>query len=222
MNNIDLIETYFTRIDISNGRVPLKLRKFQKEVIDSTYNKPTMLYHSRQSGGTTTVVSLALSHAVLNPNKTTMILTNKVDSVNEIRKTLLSTFDPMAALQPSIEINTKDKVKYSNGSIIHFNSIKSNCLKGIEVDLLIIDNATFCELDDFLNSIISSLNPKKILFTGCKNENKALDNYIKSNNFNIITVPFYEVEGRDINWFISQLKALGNDYKKMNNEHILA
>lgn len=222
MNNVNLIETYFTRIDISNGRVPLKLRKFQKEVIDSTYNKPTMLYHSRQSGGTTTVVSLALSHAILNPNKTTMILTNKVDSVNEIRKTLLSTFDPMAALQPSIETNTNNTVKYSNGSIIHFNSIKSNRLKGIEVDLLIIDNATFCELDDFLNSIIPSLNPKKILFTGCKNENKALDNYIKSNNFNIITVPFYEVDGRDINWFTSQLKALGNDFKKMNNEYVLA
>jgi len=226
-------EHYMKVVHVDRGLETITLYDYQKEIITSCHeNRFTVAECARQSGKTTAVTAFILHYIIFNDYKNVAILANKGETAREIlgRIQLAYEFLPDWLQQGVVEWN-KGTMVLENGSEIRAGSTTSNNIRGFSINFLFIDEAAFIDgWDAFFTSVfptISSGETTKLLLVSTVN---GLNHFHKItslarkkgtpewNGYNIITVKWQDVPGRDEKWHQTVLRGMNFDYEKFSQE----
>lgn len=222
-------QKYINIVHVDHGLIPIKLYKYQKDIIrKTTKNRRTCVVTSRQAGKTTTAVCLILHYILFNDHKLVALLANKGDSAREILDRIKTAYEalPKWLQQGVIEWN-KGSVEFENGSKIIAAATSSSAIRGKSVSFLYIDETAFVEnWDEFFAAVyptISSGKTTKILLTSTPN---GLNHFYKTcegaksgkNGYQFVQVLWNDVPGRDEQWRQETLASMDFDSEKFAQE----
>jgi len=222
-------QQYIQIVHVDHGLIPIKLYKYQKDIIrKTTKNRRTCVVTSRQAGKTTTAVCLILHYILFNDHKLVALLANKGDSAREILDRIKTAYEalPKWLQQGVIEWN-KGSVEFENGSKIIAAATSSSAIRGKSVSFLYIDETAFVEgWDEFFAAVyptISSGKTTKILLTSTPN---GLNHFYKTcegaksgkNGYQFVQVMWNDVPGRDEKWRQETLASMDFDSEKFAQE----
>ena len=154
----------------------------QREVIDNIINGDTFyntMVCGRQSGKSTTLLGLILYYAINNPKCVVLYISPTYGQINKIQTQITD------SLQPTGVIVTANKASYeiklSNGSMIYFRSSeRADNIRGLAVDILLVDECQDIKTSDFQKSILPTITArgKKCVLGGTpKSKNFFYDYY---------------------------------------------
>lgn len=223
-------ERYMNIVNVDRGLITIKLYDYQKDIINSAKdNRYTVAECSRQSGKSTAICVFVAWYIIFNPNKTVAILANKAETAREILGRIQLTYEHLPHwLQQGIVEWNKGSFVLENGSRVIAAATSSNNIRGYAVNCLIIDEAAFIEgWDEFFTSVfptISSGHSTKLILVSTVN---GLNHFYKTttlaregkNNYNLISVTWDKVPGRDDKWKQEVLAGMQFDYDKFNQEY---
>ena len=222
-------QQYINIVHVDHGLIPIKLYKYQKDIIrKTTKNRRTCVVTSRQAGKTTTAVCLILHYILFNDHKLVALLANKGDAAREILDRIKTAYEalPKWLQQGVIEWN-KGSVEFENGSKIIAAATSSSAIRGKSVSFLYIDETAFVEnWDEFFAAVyptISSGKTTKILLTSTPN---GLNHFYKTcegaksgkNGYQFVQVMWNDVPGRDEQWRKETLASMDFDSEKFAQE----
>lgn len=223
-------EKYMNIVNVDRGLMTIELYDYQKDIINSAKDyRFTVAECSRQSGKSTAICVFVAWYIIFNPNKTVAILANKAETAREILGRIQLTYEHLPHwLQQGIVEWNKGSFVLENGSRVIAAATSSNNIRGYAVNCLIIDEAAFIEgWDEFFTSVfptISSGNSTKLILVSTVN---GLNHFHKittlaregKNNYNLISVTWDKVPGRDEKWKQEVLAGMQFDYDKFNQEY---
>lgn len=222
-------ENYFTIIT-SNGKEKIPFRDYQRElVISCKDHKHTIAEMSRQSGKTTAVTVFALWYIIFHPDKTIALLANKAETAREILGRIQMAFEQLPEfLQRGVKEWNKGSFVLENDSRILAAATSSDNIRGYTIDILIIDEAAHIDnWNEFFTSVYPTVSSRDgyrvILISTVYGLNHFYDIAEKAkkgqNNYNIISVPWQRVPGRDEEWKKMILAGMNHDYEKFEQEY---
>jgi hypothetical protein len=170
---------------------------------------------------TTAVTAYLLWYILFNEFKNVAILANKGDTSQEILSRIRLAFEflPMWLQQGVVKWNEKT-IELENGSEIRAGTTTSTNIRGFSINFLFLDEAAFIEgWDKFFTSVyptISSGKTSKIMMVSTVN---GLNHFYqlttnarrKRNKFNLISVVWKDVPGRDEEWRQETLANMNYD-----------
>lgn len=222
-------QQYIQIVHVDHGLIPIRLYKYQKDIIrKTTKHRRTCVVTSRQAGKTTTAVCLILHYILFNDHKLVALLANKGDAAREILDRIKTAYEalPKWLQQGVIEWN-KGSVEFENGSKIIAAATSSSAIRGKSVSFLYIDETAFVEgWDEFFAAVyptISSGKTTKILLTSTPN---GLNHFYKTcegaktgkNGYQFVQVLWNDVPGRDEQWRQETLASMDFDSEKFAQE----
>lgn len=220
--DIEYFSEKFYHIVAKTGKQLIKLRAYQKNMIQMFLKeKNVIILSSRQSGKTTTVGIYALWYAMYNKDKTIAILANKADMAKAILLEIKDAYEEMPAyLKPGVKEYNAHSVIFDNGCKILARATSPNALRGETVNLLILDEFAFVDphvADPFFTSNYPTLSSTDgqciIISTPNGTGNLFFDIWQKAqrkeNTFASIRVDWWEVDGRDEKWKEGMIKNMG-------------
>ena len=222
-------QQYIQIVHVDHGLIPIRLYKYQKDIIrKTTKHRRTCVVTSRQAGKTTTAVCLILHYILFNDHKLVALLANKGDAAREILDRIKTAYEalPKWLQQGVIEWN-KGSVEFENGSKIIAAATSSSAIRGKSVSFLYIDETAFVEgWDEFFAAVyptISSGKTTKILLTSTPN---GLNHFYKTcegaktgkNGYQFVEVLWNDVPGRDEQWRQETLASMDFDSEKFAQE----
>lgn len=206
-------EKFFHIIAGEKGKQLIKLRQYQKRMIETFLKeKNVIVLSSRQSGKTTTVGIYALWYAMYNKDKVIAILANKAEMAKSILLEIKDAYEEMPEyLKPGVKEYNAHSVIFDNGCKILARATSPNALRGETVNLLLLDEFAFVDphiADPFFTSnypTLASTNGQCIIIsTPNGTGNLFYDIWQKAqrkeNTFASIRIDWWEVEGRDEKW----------------------
>lgn len=220
--HIEYFAENFYYIIAKNGKELIKLRPYQKHMLE-TFQKELniIIISARQSGKTTTIGVYALWYAMYNKDKTIAVLANKADTAKSILLEIKEAYESLPEyLKPGIKEYNAYSVIFDNGCKILAKATSPNALRGESVHLLLLDEFAFVEqhiADAFFTSNYPTLSATNgqciIVSTPNGTGNLYYDLWQKAqrkeNTFCPIKVDWWEVEGRDDAWKESMIKNMG-------------
>lgn len=225
---------YVKIISLDSGLVPFKLYPYQEEMFNHfNDNRFSIVLACRQSGKSISSVAYLLWYACFHPEKTIAILANKGATAREMlaRITLMLENLPFF-LQPGCKALNKGSIEFSNNSRIIASATSGSSIRGMSINLLMLDEFAFVENDsEFYTStypVISSGKNTKIIITSTANGvgnvfHKLWEGAVqKTNEFTPFTVNWWDVPGRDEKWkqqTIANTSELQFDQEFGNNFH---
>lgn len=222
-------EKYMKIVNKDVGLMTIPLYDYQKEIIKSAKNNRfTVAECSRQAGKTTAMTVFVLWYILFESHKTVAILANKADTAREILSRIQLAYEHLPKwIQHGVVEWNKGSFELENGSKVIAAATSSNNIRGFSINLLIIDEAAFIDnWDDFFTSVfptISSGKSTKIILVSTVN---GLNHFYKitslarqaKNEYNLISVPWTRVPGRDQTWKNSMLAAMNFDHDRFAQE----
>lgn len=222
-------ENHMHIVNVDKGKIKIKLYDYQKEIIQSALdNRRTVAECARQSGKTTAITVFVLWYILFNSNKTIAILANKAETAREILSRIQMAYENLPKwLQQGVVEWNKGKFELENGSRVIAGATTSNNFRGYAINMLIIDEAAFIEgWDNFFTSVfptISSGETTKIILISTVN---GLNHFWeitklareKKNGYNLISVPWTRVPGRDEKWRQETLAGLNFNQERFSQE----
>ena len=225
---------YVKIISLDSGLVPFKLYPYQSDMFHHfNDNRFSIVLACRQSGKSISSVAYLLWYACFHPEKTIAILANKGATAREMlaRITLMLENLPFF-LQPGCKALNKGSIEFSNNSRIIASATSGSSIRGMSINLLMLDEFAFVENDaEFYTStypVISSGKNTKIIITSTANGvgnvfHKLWEGAVqKTNEFAPFTVNWWDVPGRDEKWkqqTIANTSELQFDQEFGNNFH---
>jgi hypothetical protein len=220
--SIEYFSEKFYHIIAKNGKQLIKLRTYQKKMIETFQKeKNVIILSSRQSGKTTTVGIYALWYAMYNKDKTIAILANKADMAKAILLEIKDAYEEIPEyLKPGVKEYNAHSVIFDNGCKILARATSPNAIRGETVNLLILDEFAFVDqhvADPFYTSNYPTLSSTDgqciIISTPNGTGNLFFDLWQKAqrgeNTYVPIRVDWWEVEGRDEAWKEKMIKNMG-------------
>lgn len=139
---------FFEKLSVQHpikGSIPFDLYGFQKDLIKHIEkHRFSVINHARQMGVTTCVAGYALWQALMKPDQTILIISNKFNSVMEIMSRVRFMFENLPDhLKAKTETNNKTTVVFENGSRIIGRAASPDAARGLRANTLIIDNACY-------------------------------------------------------------------------------
>lgn len=213
------IEKYIQVNTIDKGLVPLNLRPYQKNIIESVHNnRHSVILSGRQSGKTITISSYILWYVFFNADKTVAILANKGAVAREILSKIVTAYKTIPFfLQPGATTFNKGSIELGNNSRIIASSTSSSSIRGFMCNLLYLDEFAFVEgADEFFTStfpVVSSGTSSKVIISSTPRGLNLFyriykDATEKRNEFFPIEVHWSDVPGRDDKWKEQMISTL--------------
>lgn len=222
VKNVEYFAEKYYKIVAKYGKQLIKLRSYQKNMIQTFLKeKNVIILSSRQSGKTTTVGLYALWFAMYNKDMTIAILANKADMAKAILLEIKDAYEEMPAfLKPGVKEYNAHSVIFDNGCKILARATSPNALRGETVNLLILDEFAFVDphvADPFFTSNYPTLSSTDgqciIISTPNGTGNLFFDIWQKAqrkeNTFVPIRVDWWEVDGRDEKWKENMIRNMG-------------
>jgi hypothetical protein len=215
------------------GRVIFEPRPYQREILDAMLNEKYILACcSRQSGKTTSVAAFVMWYACFNKDKYIAIGSNSAKSAQDFLYRIQIMYEELPPwLKPGVTTYNKLSLILENGTSINSSATSKNSFRGRSVSLLILDEfahllsdkladeffeATFPAIAEAKESKLAILStPKGMTNLFARLYKDAENGY---NNFKHFKVSWELVPGRDEKWKEEQLKAMGGDITKFNQE----
>lgn len=224
-NLLYFAENHFYIINLDEGKIKIKLHKFQKKMLRAFRdNNRVVVLASRQIGKTTQLTIFALWQACFNDVQKILIVANKESTAIEILSRIKLAYEGIPGyLKPGVVNWGKTEVQFDNGSSISISTTTGTAARGKSCNLLLIDEIAFIEphlIDEFWSSvypIISSSKKSKVFMCSTPNGtgnlfHKTYTNAIKKeNNWHPIRVDWWEVPGRDEQWMKETIASLGSE-----------
>lgn len=184
--------------------------------------------HFIPTHNTTAMSVFVLWYIIFNPNKSVAILANKAETAQEILGRIQLAYEHLPKwLQHGVVLWNKRSFILENGSRVFATATSSNNIRGFSINLLIIDEAAFIDnWEEFFTSVfptISSGQTTKIILVSTVN---GLNHFhtITSlarqglNEYNLISVPWQRVPGRDEAWKEKMLAMMSYDRDRFAQE----
>lgn len=207
----------------------MKLRNYQKDIIDLFQNKYSILMASRQTGKTVSAAITMLHFSLFNKNKGTMIVANKGKTVEEIIDKIKLIYTPLPFFLKAGVVNWNlSNIIFDNGCRIKTEKRTKEPAIGFSVDLLYLDEFAHIPenyIQPYYTAVIPVLsnieNSRLIITSTPKGMNLFHKILIESeyphddpnwNGFHSMRVYWWEIKGRrDTKIFINETKM--NKYK---------
>lgn len=228
-NPVYFIENYVKIITLDQGLQPFKLYDCQKEKVDVIMNnRRVVLMEGRQQGKTVTAAACILHYTIFEEDKTVAIMANKSAAAREVLNRYQIMYENLPLwMQQGVRVWNKGDVELENNSKVLTAATTAAAIRGKSVNWLYIDEAAIIPnnvADEFFTSVyptISAGETTKILLTSTplgynhfwKFWNEAEK---KTNGFEHMFIPYYEIPGRDEKWLEEQKQLLGE--VKFNQE----
>lgn len=189
---IDVIESIFMIKNVDGVLVHFDLYDFQKFIIsDMVDNKYIDLYTARQVGGTKLAIAYLLAIAMMTKSSMMVVGRNIRTSIRLLRiireellsKTNLIDFDN----SDNEHITLVDGVLIASPQYYDTNQLS--------YDMALIDEYKSCHLDNLLSDKISKASI--VIATNPQKPKKYIEN---CHNFKTITIPWYVIRERDLQW----------------------
>jgi len=225
VNLLHFAENFFYIIDPDEGKVVIELFPFQKRMLRTLRdNRNVILLASRQVGKTTMLSIYALWVACFNEYQNIVIVANKEATAIEIFRRVRLAYEELPNwLKPGVREYGKTSCEFENGSRISISTTTGSAARGASINCLIVDEMGFVEpqsiLEDFWRSVfptISRSKKSKVLIASTPNGTDNLFHRLFSgaekneNGFVYERVIWSDVPGRDEQWKLEQVKALGS------------
>jgi hypothetical protein len=225
-------ENHFYITTLDEGKKKIELYKYQKRLLKAfKSNRFNIVLSSRQSGKTTTITIYALWLVCFQDDKRVTIIANKESTAKEIFARIKMAYEQLPIyLKPNIKSWRKDGFLLGNDSAITISTTSSAGPRGSSSNLLIIDEMAHCpndlmsELWKSAIPIISSSKKSQIIVISTPNgtDNKFYDLYVEAqkenSEWNLETVTWQEVPGRDEEWKKSAIDMLGGSLDDFEQE----
>ena len=209
--------TYFARtyvkvISLDEGLVPFDLYPYQEKMFNHfTNNRFSIVLACRQSGKSISSVVYLLWYAIFHPEKTIAILANKGATAREmLARVTLALENLPFFLQPGCKALNKGSIEFSNNSKIIAAATSGNSIRGLSINLLMLDEFAFIENDgQFYTStypVVSSGKDTQIIITSTANGvgnvfHKLWEGAVtETNEYKAFRVDWWDVPGRDDTW----------------------
>ena len=209
--------TYFARtyvkvISLDEGLVPFDLYPYQEKMFNHfTNNRFSIVLACRQSGKSISSVVYLLWYAIFHPEKTIAILANKGATAREmLARVTLALENLPFFLQPGCKALNKGSIEFSNNSKIIAAATSGNSIRGLSINLLMLDEFAFIENDgQFYTStypVVSSGKDTQIIITSTANGvgnvfHKLWEGAVtETNEYKAFRVDWWDVPGRDDEW----------------------
>ena len=182
----------------------------------------------RQQGKTVTAAACILHYTIFEEDKTVAIMANKSAAAREVLNRYQIMYENLPLwMQQGVRVWNKGDVELENNSKVLTAATTAAAIRGKSVNWLYIDEAAIIPnnvADEFFTSVyptISAGETTKILLTSTplgynhfwKFWNEAEK---KTNGFEHMFIPYYEIPGRDEKWLEEQKQLLGE--VKFNQE----
>ncbi len=223
-------ENYMKIVHVDRGLETIQLYDYQKEIIESVWKeRRTIAECARQSGKTTAMTVIILWYVIFHPHKVVAILANRGETAQEILYRIQTAYEnlPHWLQQGVIEWN-KQKIVLENKSVVFSNTTTKNAIRGYSVNLLFVDEAAHVEgWEEFwgaVSPVVSSGNTTKVVLVSTVN---GLNHFYKftslarkdTSQFNLVSVKWNDVPGRDEAWKQTALSDLNFDTEKFAQEY---
>ena len=209
--------TYFARtyvkvISLDEGLVSFDLYPYQEKMFNHfTNNRFSIVLACRQSGKSISSVVYLLWYAIFHPEKTIAILANKGATAREmLARVTLALENLPFFLQPGCKALNKGSIEFSNNSKIIAAATSGNSIRGLSINLLMLDEFAFIENDgQFYTStypVVSSGKDTQIIITSTANGvgnvfHKLWEGAVtETNEYKAFRVDWWDVPGRDAEW----------------------
>ena len=209
--------TYFARtyvkvISLDEGLVSFDLYPYQEKMFNHfTNNRFSIVLACRQSGKSISSVVYLLWYAIFHPEKTIAILANKGATAREmLARVTLALENLPFFLQPGCKALNKGSIEFSNNSKIIAAATSGNSIRGLSINLLMLDEFAFIENDgQFYTStypVVSSGKDTQIIITSTANGvgnvfHKLWEGAVtETNEYKAFRVDWWDVPGRDDEW----------------------
>lgn len=226
-------ENHFYITSLDRGKERIQLYKYQKRLLKSfKSNRFNVVLSSRQSGKTTTITIYALWLACFKSDKRITIVANKESTAKEIYARIKMAYEQLPIyLKPAVKSWRKDGFSLTNDSEIKISTTSAAGPRGSSSNLLIIDEMAHCpaevmkELWKSAIPIITASSTSQIVVISTPNgeDNKFYDlceDAKKENSaWNLETVDWTDVPGRDEAWKKTTLGLLGNNQDDFDQEY---
>ena len=221
---------YFTekycKVKTEDGSVGnIKLRDYQKDVMDNfVNNRFNILMASRQVGKTISSSIFMLHTILFNNDKNVMIVANKGDTAVEIVDKMKSIYTLLPFfLKPGIKTWNQKSLTFENGCRIKTSARTKTPAIGFTIDVLYLDEFAHIPsniIDTYYTAVfptVSAIKNSKIIITSTPNgmnlfhklltDGERPDGDPRRNNFKAHRVYWYQVPGR----FVTYVRL--NDHK---------
>lgn len=230
-------EGHMSIINVDQGKIKIKLYDYQREIIQSALdNRRTVAECARQSGKTTAITVFVLWYILFNKDKTVAILANKAETAREILSRIQMAYENLPHwLQQGVVEWNKGKFELENGSRVIAGATTSNNFRGYAINMLLIDEAAFIEnWENFFTSVfptITSGQTTKIVLVSTVNglnhfweitklaRLQNTEDHKNWNGYNLISVPWTRVPGRDQKWYNETLAGLNFNHERFSQEY---
>lgn len=221
-------EKYFT-IVTEDGRETISMYDFQKELLKSCVdNRHTVAEMARQSGKSTTITIFALWFTLFQKDKTIAILANKGETAREILARVQLAYECLPKwMQHGIIEWNKGSFILENGSRILAAATSATSIRGYSLHALLIDEAAHIDnWSDFFTSVYPTISAGKKTKVILISTVYGLNHFYQitalarkgENDYNLISVPWNRVPGRDEKWKEEILSGMNYDYEKFDQE----
>ena len=208
---------YFARkyvkvISLDQGLVPFDLYPYQEKMFNHfANNRFSIVLACRQSGKSISSVVYLLWYALFHPEKTIAILANKGAVAREMLARITLALENLPFfLQPGCKALNKGSIEFSNNSKIIAAATSGNSIRGLSINLLMLDEFAFIENDgQFYTStypVVSSGKDTQIIITSTANGvgnvfHKLWEGAVtETNEYKAFRVDWWDVPGRDDQW----------------------
>lgn len=168
-------EKYGSVIHIDYGIIKIKLREYQKDMLNIMANHRSSIHCLSRQLGKSTAVAIFLAHFVIfNEHKNVGILAHKGSMAAEVLSRVKDVIEFLPDfLQPGIVIWNQGRIQLDNGCQIGAFSSDPNAVRGQSFAMLYLDEAAFIEnfKDTWkaIKPVISSGKKSKIILTSTPN-----------------------------------------------------
>lgn len=210
---IYFIQTYVRIVNIDKGLVPFIPYTFQEEIINKVVdNRFVICKMPRQSGKSTTIVSMLLWYVLFNENFNIAILANKMQQARELLSRLQLAYEHLPKwLQQGVLEWNKGNIELENGSKIIASATSASAIRGGSFNLIYLDEFAFVQnnmQEEFFASVfptISSGQTSKVLITSTPNGLNLfyklwVDSEKGRNSYVRVDVHWSDIPGRDEKW----------------------
>ena len=223
-------ENHFYIINIDEGRIPIKLRKYQKRLLKTLKNNRFVVtLASRQIGKSTVLTIYILWVALFFEDQNILLAANKEESAKEIFKRIKLAYEmlPNYLKSPAVKY-AETSMTFTNGSNISITTTTSDTGRGRSVSLLCLDELAFVDmglLDAFWASVypvISSSKKAKIFAVSTPNGVGNLFHQLYAgsikkgsewNGWVSERIDWWEIPDRDEEWKEMTIRTLGSREK---------
>ncbi len=219
---IYFIENYIHIVNLDEGLIKFKMYKFQKRLVRMLHKKKRIIGKCpRQVGKTISVSAYFCHYIIFHKDKTAAILGNKDKTAREILYRIKIMFENLPNwLKPGVVEWNKGSVEFENGSRIITAATSSSAIRGMAINIMLLDEFAFISpgvFEDFIQSVyptISSSKKAKIIMISTpwglnhfyKFWTEAINN---KNGYSHFSIKWNDIPGRDNKWRERMIAEIG-------------